>query len=73
MVNFEAIDFLEQCGAIGRVGNGPPFLTPIGDEMYEQWTAKKVYWLKKNWFRIATIVAILLAAVIGGLLTVFLG
>ncbi len=72
-VNFEAIDFLEQCGAIERMGNGPPFITAQGEELYKQWNAKKIYWLKENWFRIATIVAILLAAVISSLILVLLG
>ena len=60
-VNFEAIDFLEQCGAIGRMGNGPPFITPTGYDYYEKLKEPKVYWLKENWFRVAVLVAIQLA------------
>ena len=72
-LRLEAINLLSSEGAISSSSPGYFRITGSGYDYYEKLKARKVYWLKENGFRIATIVAIVLAAVIGSLILVFLG
>ena len=55
-IDRDAINYLNDIGALQDIGTGTFRLTAYGWEYYEKLTAPRSYFLQKNWFRIGGLV-----------------